>query len=322
MGTRIIVLIAVWLVTQGAPARADSPKLLAVLPLDASHTESRLSPAGRVAFEEFLRDIAANMLSSTGWIVMSGENALQILTDNGIDPTKCDDQSCHLGLARELKVEKFISGAVLFVDGQLLASIRLLDTSTGRIVGSVRLKGTTITELQLSFEGKATAFFSRCGLIEQASSVLPLKDRVTESLSGLLLVHRDGIWSTEGMVPVDAYARCVWAGACFEPEHLVSEDCNWKRRRSAPVNCLDSSRARQFCDWMGGRLPALTEAKSLKGETLELPAALFSEGERLGVRREAGAPSWLPSDGNEPIDARVGFRCVFAPESVRRLTAQ
>jgi formylglycine-generating enzyme required for sulfatase activity len=56
-------------------------------------------------------------------------------------------------------------------------------------------------------------------------------------------------------VTVDAYARCVKAGACTEPLP-GNYQCNWKSvRTNHPINCVDWNQATAFCKWIGGRLP-------------------------------------------------------------------
>jgi formylglycine-generating enzyme required for sulfatase activity len=58
----------------------------------------------------------------------------------------------------------------------------------------------------------------------------------------------------ETAVTVAAYAKCVTAGACSEPE--IGSACNWKTdRNDHPINCVDWNQAKAFCGWIGGRLP-------------------------------------------------------------------
>jgi iron(II)-dependent oxidoreductase len=60
-------------------------------------------------------------------------------------------------------------------------------------------------------------------------------------------------------VPVAAYARCVKAGACKEPD--TGGACNWgvEGREQHPINCVDWIQANAFCRWIGGRLPTAEE---------------------------------------------------------------
>jgi formylglycine-generating enzyme required for sulfatase activity len=69
-------------------------------------------------------------------------------------------------------------------------------------------------------------------------------------------------------VTVGAYAQCVRAGVCSEPDAYQDERgnyrifCNWKhpQNRSAhPINCVDFQQAKAFCAWAGKRLPSEEE---------------------------------------------------------------
>lgn len=73
----------------------------------------------------------------------------------------------------------------------------------------------------------------------------------------------DRFWIDKTEVTVNAYAECVDAGGCTEPE--LGEDCNWmvEGREDHPVNCVNWSQAAAYCSWIDGgevkRLP--TEAE-------------------------------------------------------------
>ena len=72
-------------------------------------------------------------------------------------------------------------------------------------------------------------------------------------------VHLDEYYIDKYEVTVDGYVGCVRAGKCLEPGS--GEDCNWRKddRGSHPINCVDWSQAKSYCEWVGKRLP--TEAK-------------------------------------------------------------
>ncbi|MBI5478874.1 MAG: SUMF1/EgtB/PvdO family nonheme iron enzyme [Deltaproteobacteria bacterium] len=56
-------------------------------------------------------------------------------------------------------------------------------------------------------------------------------------------------------VTVGAYAGCVAAGKCSEPQ--AGGDCNWGRldRLDHPMSCVSPGEAAAFCTWRGRRLP-------------------------------------------------------------------
>jgi serine/threonine-protein kinase len=60
-------------------------------------------------------------------------------------------------------------------------------------------------------------------------------------------------------VTVAQYRDCVEAGRCTDP--ATTGSCNWGQagRDDHPVNCVDWSKAKAYCEWAGKRLP--TEAE-------------------------------------------------------------
>jgi formylglycine-generating enzyme required for sulfatase activity len=69
-------------------------------------------------------------------------------------------------------------------------------------------------------------------------------------------------------VTVQAFAECVRAGACSEPDAFRNERanfhifCNWKNpqnRSLHPINCVDFQQAKTFCAWANKRLPTEEE---------------------------------------------------------------
>jgi formylglycine-generating enzyme required for sulfatase activity len=67
------------------------------------------------------------------------------------------------------------------------------------------------------------------------------------------------MWMGKTEVTVEAYARCVTAGACTAPN--TGGACTWDvaGRERHPVNCVDWTQASAFCRHVGGRLPTAEE---------------------------------------------------------------
>jgi hypothetical protein len=155
-----------------ASPEARAARLIAVLPLDVTNARGKLDGPAQAAIEEMLRDVATDALSVDGWTVLSPQNQLQLLRDNGVDPTKCGEQNCQLATAREIKADEFLSGAVQYSDGEFTASIRLIDTASGRILATQRLKGKAAKDLREEFESKARDFFVKAGVGQKARETI------------------------------------------------------------------------------------------------------------------------------------------------------
>ena len=85
-------------------------------------------------------------------------------------------------------------------------------------------------------------------------------------------------------VTVYQYRQCVDAGVCSAPhsEDDLDEcrpywgDNNWTmpEKRNYPVNCIDYTQARSYCEWLGGHLPSEAEweyAASGGGQDIRYP---------------------------------------------------
>jgi formylglycine-generating enzyme required for sulfatase activity len=104
-------------------------------------------------------------------------------------------------------------------------------------------------------------------------------------------------------VTVQAYAECVRAGACREPDAYRNQPgnyhafCNWKhpeKRLLHPINCVNFQQASAFCSWAHKRLP--TE------EEWEYAARGGSEGRTYPWGNEKPDQSRLNACGKECSD--------------------
>ncbi len=82
--------------------------------------------------------------------------------------------------------------------------------------------------------------------------------------------------ATPTVVLVSDYSRCVKAGACVasttqrmwqdersDPTWRQDVACNggWDDRATQPMNCIDWTMAKQYCAWVGQRLPTVDQAQ-------------------------------------------------------------
>lgn len=56
-----------------------------------------------------------------------------------------------------------------------------------------------------------------------------------------------------------AYARCVQEGRCSVPHRARTAACNYGRRPTHPLNCVDWGQAKTYCESVGSRLPSELE---------------------------------------------------------------
>lgn len=127
-------------------------------------------------------------------------------------------------------------------------------------------KSLTETRSQLTFIQMPAGSF-RTGCFDTSS---PLRCP-EESEKPSSPIHVPSFWMAKTPVTVDAYARCVGAGACTAPVRKSTRG-DGGGRENHPVR-VTWQQAGEFCKWVGGRLPTAIEweyaAKS--GEDVNFP---------------------------------------------------
>jgi formylglycine-generating enzyme required for sulfatase activity len=274
-----------------------------VLPLDTSHAKKKLDADGQASLEEMLRDVAAEALTTFGWTILTGETILQVLQDNGVDPTKCGDQNCHLTMAREIKAEKFLSGAVQYVDGAFTASIRLIDTTTGQILASERVEGPNVTALRRAFEAKAGAFFVKGGLVGAAPSRPEAATPVPKADPDKPRVQSGAVTEVEGSLTVTARPRDAVRLELTDPDRkTVTSAAPYENKHAAPGR------------W---HITASASGYASEDQTVDVPAddltvvkfdlkplgALAITGTPTGAAVAVTGPAGFQNDGGLPWEA-------------------
>lgn len=139
-------------------AAAQQSGLLAVMPLDAS--ASGLDPAAKDVIEETVRTVAGDVLRPWGYTVLTGDNTLRILADNGIDPEKACEANCALDAARELNASLFVAGKVSQVEGEYFLFLRLYEQTRGQQIASRQIVAETTRALLTNVRDEAPLLFA------------------------------------------------------------------------------------------------------------------------------------------------------------------
>jgi hypothetical protein len=140
--------------------KAKSPRVVAVLPLSAA---GGLADAQtRLAIDETLRSISGDQFSSRGYTVLTSDNMLRVLEDNGVDASKVCESTCALDAARELKAALFVTSTLTKVESQWILFVRLFEQSTGKQLSSVQLEGATVLALREAMLSKLPAVLTQC----------------------------------------------------------------------------------------------------------------------------------------------------------------
>lgn len=176
-----LFLLCIATVSPPALASGGETSLLSVLALDVGSTT--LAPQEKASLEEAIRTTAGDLLAPAGITVLTNETQLQLFVDNGVDPDRACDASCHLEAARELKARWFISGVIVPEGAELVAFIRLFDTGNGRQLSSVQIEGGSVRELRRSFNERAEHFFERAGLVRE-KTLTPTPTPQPERIAG------------------------------------------------------------------------------------------------------------------------------------------
>lgn len=154
------------LLSLGAVARTT--EFMAVLPLDVRQAE--LPRAACTGLEEALRAAAADLLAAQGVGVLTADNTVRVLRDNGVEPERLCEASCAVDLGRELKARWIVAGSVVTAEGAHTAFVRLYDVPSGNLLASVKVKGASVRALEDEADRLAPTLFTKAGLARRTVS--------------------------------------------------------------------------------------------------------------------------------------------------------
>ncbi len=223
-------------------------------------------------------------------IVIDGEAAgtSPLRVELGAGPHRIEIKNACYELARaDIGVERGVAKRVELNGVQKTAGLRveLSDAKDEPVQADVKLDGVVVGRtwktLTVPACGKQLEVVAKEGGVKQSVSLraqetTKIAAKVNSAPGGMAVIPGQpaksgflGIGSQEAIasfsidvteVTVDAYAACVHAGHCSEPntEHW---SCNWgrSRRGNHPVNCVDWKQAMEFCSWAHKRLPTEEE---------------------------------------------------------------
>ena len=157
-----LVLAVVIGLAGGTLARADAPRLVAVM--DLGHEHATLPAGALETLEESIRSRTSDLLVPQGYGLLPKDKMMSVLYDNGIDAKRTCDSSCAIESGRELKARYVVEGVVSSIDGQHVAFVRVLDTTTGEVMGTIKLRGATALELDKALDARMGELFEKAGL--------------------------------------------------------------------------------------------------------------------------------------------------------------
>ena len=126
-----------------------------------------------------------------GHTVFTRENLGFQLAQMGLSLADCQADACEVELGRKLGASLVMSGAVLKIDDEMVASIKLHDTATGELLGGGRARGRRSADLEADLERAAAELFGPLGQARRRSSSWPTLDH-----EGKAFGARQG-WSQE-----------------------------------------------------------------------------------------------------------------------------
>jgi sulfatase modifying factor 1 len=114
---------------------------------------------------------ALDVLDPLKWSIITRENIVQVLEDMGKD-LSCLDGSCEVELGRNIGADIVVSGTLSQVDDLYLLSLKLHDSSSGKLLAMETIKASQQVELvEKTFEGTSNLLAKGLGLVLESDGV-------------------------------------------------------------------------------------------------------------------------------------------------------
>ena len=154
---RTILLACIALIFTAAPSPASAQEILAVLDRSEKPIEN-MSEAQLGMVLDALRGEARKVLGEQ-ILVLSSTNTIQILLDNGVDPT-CIDESCQLSMARSLQATWLLSTNILPLGSKgYIMQIGFYETANGNLLEMRECEATDWIDLKTAAQAEGTQLY-------------------------------------------------------------------------------------------------------------------------------------------------------------------
>ncbi len=150
---------------------------LAVIDL-AGTREANVNVQERQSLTDVIRGVARKQLSVAKWIVLTRENIREQL-DSGMDVSNCEDK-CVVEVARKLKVDYIVSGAITRLGSELHVNMNYYDIDDieiGNVKGSAWANGTDAGSLIAPLEKASDSMFISLGKLHPLEDTAAMKAR-------------------------------------------------------------------------------------------------------------------------------------------------
>lgn len=224
--------------------------------------------------------IIDEMVKVKKYTIIDRANRDKILGEVGFQQSGCSDASCSVEAGRMLGVGKLIVGSITKIGDTYLVNLQLINVETGAVEASARetckcdLDGliNTVAAVTHKLIGDTTSEGSSAPGAAQAGDMVyvssgyfqmgcnsAVDNQCEDDEKPYHKVSLDSFYIDKHEVTVEQYGACVQGGKCKTP--TSDGYCNFgdPRRNGNPMNCVDWSQAKAYCEWSGKRLP--TEAE-------------------------------------------------------------